>query len=284
MLRIRRFIRGFGAAVLTVILAVWLSGCNLFDGVNSSLESRTDEDRLEEATIALDRGDFPLARDLFDRMVNEGIGGAAALRGQGEALAGLAGYRLLSALDALQNGTGSYDRAPVLFNLNRTFSDAGLLEQAVTRLMTAGSADRGDRITRALMRLSVAVRQLLTKFDTNRNRRLDASDAIDFTVNDGAAPTWPALAAEFLTGPARCGATVETSALDLISGFDGKGETWIFQLSGGQQLTGTFTAVNRDTILAALDLTTRLQKVQDAYAAGNLSLFAAAVRDLDGAE
>lgn len=280
MLRIRRLSLCLGAMILTVLL----SGCNLFDGVNSSVQPRTESERLSEATSALDRGDFPLAKDLFDRIIAEGMGGAAALRGQGEAMAGLAGYRLLSAMDALQNGTGSYDRAPVLFNLNRTFSDPDLLEQAVTRLMTAGSADRGDRITRALMRVSIAVRQVITKYDTNHNRRLDAADAIDFTTNDASTPTWSAMAKDLLTGPARCGATIETSALDLITGFDGKGDAWTFLLSGGQQLTGTFTAANRDTILATLDLTTRLQKVQTAFAANNLTLFAAAIRDLDGAE
>lgn len=272
------------SCLAAVFLAVLLSGCNLFDGVNATMEARSESERLSEATTALDRGDFPLAKDLFDRMLTDNLGGAAVLRGQGEALAGLAGYRLLAALDALQNGTGSFDRAPVLFRLNGTFNDVNLLEQAVTRLMTAGSADRGDRITRSFMRVAVAVRQLLAKYDTNRNRRLDATDAIDFTTNDTVTPTWDTLVREFITGPAKCGATIEASALDLIAGFDGKGEAWTFLLSGGQQLSGIYTPANRDTILAVLDLTTRLQKARTAFAAGDLSLFGTAIRDLDGAE
>lgn len=277
----------FSTIVVVVVLGVsmlGLTGCNLFDGTDSALHARTDEELIEEGNLALESGDFTAADERFDELLAHGIAQDEVFRGKGETLAGQAGFRFLASLDALQNGVGPYDTAPVCFRCASLVRDRPLMVQGITWMNRLASPDRSDRLARALMKVGVAVRLLLDKYDTNNNRRLDQYDEIDFDTNDGKTPTWPSLYQDLVTGPAADGETLEQAFLDLARGFDGRGDPWVLLSPvAGQTASGTYSASNRATIQAVGDLVERLAAANpyfDVHAAS----FAAAIRLLDGAE
>ncbi|MBF0503024.1 MAG: hypothetical protein HQM09_23030 [Candidatus Riflebacteria bacterium] len=270
---------------LALLATVFMSGCNTLSGIDTTIEQRTDGEKLREAELALERADYPLSLELFNNLVAAGKADGPALRGQGESMAGIAGFRFLAAMDALQNGTGAYDHSPVTFRLLAVAGSREALDDAVIRLMRAPDPARSDRLTRALIRLTAIVKLLIEKYDTNHNHRLDEFDAIDYTTNDKTTPTWKDIERECLSGPSTTtGETLENVFVDLFNGFDGRGEKWTFITPIlGETLSGTFSNSNRDTVLAVGDLANRLQKAQSAYGV-NVASFAAAIRDLDGAE
>ncbi|MFZ2955745.1 MAG: hypothetical protein WA705_02465 [Candidatus Ozemobacteraceae bacterium] len=270
---------------IALLTTMFLTGCNMFQGADTSFQNRSDDERLQQAQLALERADYSLALELFGGLLSSGRASNAALRGQGEAMAGMAGFRFLVALDALQNGTGSYDRSPVTFRLLGVGGERNALDEASLHLMGASDPERSDRMTRALVRLTAIVKLLIEKYDTNHNHRLDAYDAIDYITNDKITPTWKDLERELLVGPSTMGgATLDTVFIDLFRGFDGRGASWTYITPvSGATLSGTYSNSNRDTILAVGDLTNRLQKAQAVYNVNVLS-FADAIRDLDGAE
>ncbi|MBI3038967.1 hypothetical protein HYY75_07960 [bacterium] len=267
-----------------VLFSLLFSGCNLFDAVDTTLAARTVDQRVDEGRLALNSGDFPLAKEIFDSLAKEGEGGIETIRGQGEAIAGLGGFSLLSVLDALQNGSGPYDKSPVTFKTAKQTSNRPYLETAVKLLMQNPMPVQSDLIARALMRLVSAVRVLLDKYDTNRNGRLESNDEIDFDTNDKNTPSWVDLYKDLVTGPSSTDSTLEQTFLDLVNGFDGQGATWTFITPvEGRLLTGQYTPSNRATILAVGDLVNRLQAANPVFEV-NLSSFSVAIMNLDGAE
>jgi len=294
-----RIVRVLWLAGVT-LFALFAVGCNVLDPLDSSLIGRTESDRLAQGRIALENGDYERALEVYDTLLRtEGGGGAESLRGKGEALAGLAGFNALQALDALQNRTGPNDASSALFRLVRMTRDLGRLEEGVSLVQRAEAPDRADRLSRALMRLTVAVEQLIQRYDTNHNRRLDAGDEFAFDLDRGTATptlpipttvapavsrTWKQLHRDLVTGPSAVNATLEDTFEDLFQAFDGRGTPWtFFSPLKDRQAAGTFTEANRQTILAASDLARRLRDADVYYGVNNAS-FARALQALDGAE
>ncbi len=277
----------FQVGVLAVGILLCLPGmvgCNLYDGIDSALTARTDEDLLAEGNLALASADYAAAAERFDTLLGRGNAGDPVIRGKGETLAGQAGFAVLRSLDALQNGIGPYDRGPVCFRTAWLARDRQLLAQGLTWMSRLARPDRPDRISRALMKVGIATRLLIDKYDTNHNRRLDANDEIDFDTNDGKTPPWPILYRDLVTGPASDGETLEQVFADLAIGFDGRGDTWnLISPVIGQTFTGTYTDSNRATIRAVGDLVERL-KAAHPYFEVNVASFAAAIRHLDGGD
>lgn len=275
------------AVALAVGILLFLPGvigCNLYDGIDSALTARTDEDLLAEGNLALASGDYAAAAERFDALLGRGNAGDPVLRGKGETLAGQGGFAVLRSLDALQNGIGPYDRGPVCFRTAWLARDRQLVSQGLSWMSRLARPERPDRIARGLMKVGIATRLLLDKYDTNNNRRLDAYDEIDFDTNDGKTPPWPTLYRDLVIGPAADGETLEQAFADLALGFDGRGEPWtLISPVLGQTFTGTYTDSNRATIRAVGDLIERLQAANP-YFEVNLASFAAAIRALDGGD
>lgn len=264
--------------------AILLSGCNVFDTIDTSLVTRPVEDRIAEGKLALASGAFVRAMEIFNGLYAEGNRSSDVCIGRGEAMAGASGFNLLTALDVLQNGTGPYDHAPVIFGLGRMISDRELLGKGIAAVREAPSVPRADRLARGLWSLAWTARLLLDKFDTNHNGRFDYADQISYTVNDEKVMTWPQIHQLLVSGPANTAQTLEQTFVDLFEGFNGRGTTWTFLTPvSDTSMTGAFSASNRHTILATGDLVERLKLVHLYYETNEAS-FTAAVRDLDGAD
>ncbi len=265
-----------------VISGLFLSGCNVFDALDTSTSDRSQKDLLNEGNIALESGDFGVANELFSRLYDQGTQTDAVLRGRGEALAGMAGFTVLKILDVLQNGTGPYDKGTIFFRTAYLISDRPGLEAGLSFMMRIGQPDHSDRISRALMKVAVATRLILEKYDTNKNKKLDIYDQIDFDTNDANTPAWPNLFPKLVTGPSSDGSTLEQAFLDLAYGFDGRGDEWTFLSPYGQRrVTGTYTPSARRTITALGDFVDRLEAVNPHFNL-NESTFIEGIRNLDG--
>ncbi|HEY9068840.1 MAG TPA: hypothetical protein VIV61_01215 [Candidatus Ozemobacteraceae bacterium] len=280
------FSMGRGARILRAFLMLWvalgLTGCNLFDGMDTAMSGRTDDELVDEAYLALGSGDYTGAREIFQKLVNRGNATGPVVQGLAESEAGLAGFRVLSVLDTMQNGVGPYDRAALWFQCATTISDIDRLERASRMMQSVPAPSRTDRLTRGLIPPLIAAKRLLEKYDTNKNGRLDIYDQITFTTNDAKTATWPELYAAFIGGAATSGLSLEQAFSDLVYGFDGRGEAWTFLSPvNGARLTGSFSASNRATITAVGDLADRLEAVHpfhDVHAAS----FSALLTEIDG--
>ncbi len=276
--------RSMTAWLFVLGAAILLSGCNVFDTIDTSLVTRPVEDRIAEGKLALASGAFGRAMEIFNALHAEGHRSSDVCIGRGEAMAGAAGFNLLTALDILQNGTGPYDHAPVVLGLGRMISDRDLLGKGIAALRESPSVPRADRLARGLWTLAWTARLLLDKFDTNRNGRFDYADQISYTVNDARVMTWPQIYQLLVSGPAATAETLEQAFVDLFEGFNGRGTTWTFLTPvSDTSMTGAFSESNRNTILATGDLVERL-KLVNLYYEVNEASFTAAVRDLDGAD
>jgi len=269
--------------VLTALM-LGLTGCNLFDGLDSALAARTNQELITEGNLALESGDFAAAEEHFDKLLSKGSQDDSTMRGKGETTAGKAGFSLLKVLDALQNGAGPYDTGPVCFRTVQIGTKRSGIEQGVTWMSGIAVPNRADRLSRGLMKLCATVNLLLEKYDTNGNHRLDQYDEIDFNTNDKNTSAWPQVYQDLITGPSPTGETLEQAFADLAYGFDGRGASWSFITPIiGQTYSGTFTDINRDTILALGNLADRIAAANP-YFDRNLASFSAAIRLIDGAE
>ncbi|HNW33901.1 MAG TPA: hypothetical protein PKM25_03145, partial [Candidatus Ozemobacteraceae bacterium] len=205
MARGPRIIRAF----LMLWVALGLSGCNLFDGMDTALKARTDDELVDEAYLSLGSGDYAGARDTFQKLLGRGNSTGQVKQGMAESEAGLAGFRVLSVLDIMQNGVGPYDRGALWFKCATMISDIDRLEKAASLMQQVPSPSRTDRLTRGLLPPMIAARRIIEKYDTNKNGRLDPYDRIEFTTNDAKTATWPELYNAFISGASNSGTSLE---------------------------------------------------------------------------
>lgn len=270
------------ALVGVLLLPFVLTGCNLFDPMDTSLIARTDDDLRKEGNIALESGDFYHSSDIFQTLYQRNPKDPEHVRGWGESLAGQAGFKVTSMLNVLQSNVANNNLAPVLFKTLPLMKDRKTLDQAVLILMTNPEPTRSDFLTRALARLFPAVKILLEKFDTNRNGKLDINDEIDFSDNKVA--SWSSIYADLVIGPSPINCTLEQSFKDLANGFSGRGASWTFITPvAGHLVAGTYSPANRDTIAAVGNFVDTL-KIANTYWNLQPASFAAAIRALDGVE
>lgn len=277
-----------GPRILRAFLMLWvalgLSGCNLFDGMDTALKARTDDELIDEGYLALGSGDYTGARETFQTLLGRGNATDQVKQGMAESEAGLAGFRVLSALDIMQNSVGPYDRGALWFKCAALISDIDRLETSAAMMQQVSSPSRTDRLTRGLIPPVIAAKRLLGKYDTNKNGRLDKFDTITFTTNDAKTATWPELYTALISGSNTSGTSLEQSFRDLAFGFDGRGDDWTFLTPVSElRLTGKYSESNRATINAVGDLTDRLQAIQPYYGI-NPASFTALIIELDGIE
>jgi hypothetical protein len=266
------------------ILALILSGCNAFDPIDTSMSLRSEPDAVTEGNLYLESGDFTRAFDVFSPLYIDGKKTAEVVRGYGEATAGLAGFRLLPVLNAVQNEAFGNNQAPILFRTRKLISSRTQLETAVKILMSNPVPERTDYLARALMRIPTVVGILVEKYDTDRNGKLTDNDNITFETNDKKLPTWPELYTDLVSGPSTRGQTLEETFLDLARGLDGRGATWTFTTPvNGTRYSGTYSDINKATILAVGNLTERLIAANRFYNVSPAS-FAATLTALDGSD
>lgn len=270
--------------LLLSVASIFFSGCNAFEPIDTSISPRSPQDKLAQAELALEQGDFNLSGELFAALVEAGETDVRVRSGYAESLAGQAGFAVLPFLDAWQNGLGPYDQSGTLFAGISRITDRDKLKQAWRLLATTALPTRADSITRGMIGVVTAVTMLLDKYDTNLNHRLDQADAIDFSTNDTRVASWSTLYRDLISGPSTHGATLESAFLDLAEGFNGNGEDWTFISPVNQvRIAGTYLPCHRRTILAVGDLIERLQTA-NRYFAQDLAAFSTALRRLDGGE
>ncbi|MBF0408112.1 MAG: hypothetical protein HQM10_12195 [Candidatus Riflebacteria bacterium] len=270
--------------VIIFTISISLTGCNLFEPVDNVIQELTLEERVAQGKIAMERGEYLKADDIFVRVLAEDPYQLDAIRGHGQAIAGVGGFNMFYCLNVLQNGTGPYDNSIVLFELNALKTQILQLEKSMQWLSKDVFPTPADRITRAFVRLSCIVRSVLEKYDTNHNKKLDSYDEINFSTNANASPDWSEFRRQCLYGPASSGVTLEECFTDLFYGLEGRGASWTFITPiSKRNITGVFTEINRSTLTAVSDLAQKL-KTADAYYGTDLQKFAAVIRELDGAE
>ena len=264
-------------ALMLLSIATFLTGCNVFDPIDTSLHDRSDLDRITEGNIALESGDFTQALEIFTSAKSEIGQQDSIVRGYAESLAGLAGFRVLSLLSAWQTGIGPFDQAETLFLCRGQISNLDRMKTACTEWRTLQDPERGDRISRGLARTALAIHQILEKYDTNKDKKLSNADYIDFDTT----PDWPTLYADLTSGTQTYG-SVEDAYLDLVAGLNGRGETWSFiSPMTSQKFTGTYTLANRRTIQAIGAFLETLKQANTYYQVNEAS-FTATLELLDG--
>lgn len=268
-------------AVVSLCSLLLTGGCNFLEGFDKGMIGRDASDLASEGELALERGDYVRALELFEGLVEDGDNTRKTRLGYAEALAGSAGFNLLSVLNALQNTTGPYDIADVLFRTVGMITDRARLEKAWSQLRLIADLDRPDYIFRGLIPILLAVDRTIEKYDANKNRRIDKNDRVGFYTNDQITENWPIFYSRLAGSPGAPG-ILEHSFLDLTKGFDGRGDQWTFiSPVSDKSHSGSFSTANRQTILAVSDLVERLKKVDEQYER-DLAAFSLHVRNLDG--
>lgn len=268
------------------LLPLWvlLSGCNTFSAIDKSVSPQGDAEHLAEGRIALDKGAYAEALAQYEIVYRASPALPEAIRGYGEAQLGINGFVTLTALDLLQNEAGPNNDAPTAFRVAHLTRDLYALGKAVAVLFANPSVTAEDRLVRSLARLGYITRTLRNKYDTNLNGRLDTNDDIDYETRDNSTPPWTDLYRSFVTGSTPTEPPLARVADELITGFAGRGTaTWTFILP--EPASGTrsvlITPVNRDTVLAVLDLDARLRDANLAYGI-NAASFATILARMDG--
>ncbi len=270
-------------AFVLLLTATLLGGCNAFEAIDSNMTDRSQEDRLSKASLSLDAGNFELALEDYDLLYNEGYVTADLLRGRAYANAGLGGFRLATALNSLQNRTdGPLDNSTALFTMQNLINDPKRVESAISDLSKIPQPNASDKSFYAILTSAYACHQLVKKYDTNFNKRLDKFDEIDFDTNDSKTELWGSLFSRLTATSGE--QSLEVAFISLAQGFEGRGDSWLMiSPIQGTRIRGLYTPANRSSILAIGDLADKLE-VANVYFNRDANLFKQTLISLDGAE
>lgn len=265
-----------------IMATVFATGCNSFEAVNQSLNETDRATLVSEGNIALDEGRFAAALELFERAMTKGGANDATLRGRASALAGLAGFDLFSVLDTMQNGTIPGDSPATIFAASAIISDRPKLDEAVADLWQLNSITSNDRLLRSLLAALSAAGEILEKYDTNFNGRLDKYDEIDFDTRDEKTQSWSEIFNELTSLNTQ--RSLELAFEDMVRAFDGRGESWVFVSPvQGNRYSGTFSRANRNSVLALVNFVDSLE-IADVYFENSRTRFKDSLMALDGAD
>jgi tetratricopeptide (TPR) repeat protein len=259
---------------------IFVSGCNLFEGIDQSINGSDQDNLTGRGNIALDEGRYAEALDLYERAAATGNIKDSIRRGKASSLAGLAGFNMFQALQTMQNGLLPVDSSGTLFAAATYVKNSSLLEEAIDELWRLEAPMPADNLLRALLISIANCKKLVEKYDTNYNGRLDKNDQINFDTRDEKTFSWQEIYLKAISGTM----SLEAAFHDLIKAFDGRGEPWVMiSPISGIRHEGTFTTANRGSILAIADFADSLEAAQ-VYFDNSADLFKQTIIALDGAD
>ena len=267
---------------VTIIASALTVGCNSFEAVNQSLNETDRTTLVNEGNIALDEGRFAGALELFERAATKGGANDECLRGRASALAGLGGFDLFTVLDIMQNSTIPGDSPGTIFAAAKVVKDREKIDEAVSDLWQLSNLNAGDRLLKSLLVSLSAAGEILEKYDTNFNGRLDKYDEIDFDTRDEKTRTWSEIYNELISLNAQ--RSLELAFENMARALDGRGESWVLiSPVQGNRYSGLFSRANRNSVLALVNFVDNLETA-DVYFENSKTRFKDTIMALDGAD
>ena len=265
------------AILLTVTLLV--SGCNMFEAIDSSVNTTSAGDLISEGNGRLADADYATALNRFDRAL-EKCSSDEAKRGRASAYAGLAGFDMFSVLNSIQNDLAAPNSSAVFFQAAKKIVDLDNMNKAVEDMASLSDPTKDDLLFRSLLASVTAAKTIIVKYDTNMNSKLDNPDQINYTTNDKKTKSWEELYSHL--GSSASPYSLERAYIELADAFNGRGTTWkTISPFASVTKTGTYTQANFNTLEAVFDFGRRIKEANIKYG-NSVSEFKTAILDLDG--
>ena len=260
-------------------MTAFVCGCNMFEAVDSSINTTSASDLINEGYDRLAEADYATALNRFDRAL-EKSNSDAARRGRASDYAGLSGFNMFTILNTLQNDISSPNSSSAVFQATRKITSLDNLNNAISDMSLLCEPTNEDLLFRALMASISAAKSIIVKYDTNLNSKLDNPDQINFTTNDNKTQSWESLYANYSSAASPF--SLEKAYIELSKALDGRGTKWQ-TMSPFYSITnsGTYTQANYNLIVAVGDFG---QKLKEANLKFNNSVgeFKTAIMTLDG--
>ncbi len=269
------------SALLLLGLTAFVSGCNLFEAVDESVNTTTATSLVSEGNDKLAEADYATALDRFERAL-EKENSDDAHRGRASAYAGLAGFDMFSALNTLQNGVSAPNSSAAIFDTARKITSLENLNNALSDMSVLNNPTNEDLLFRSIVAPIAAARTILEKYDTNLNKKLDEPDQINFTTNDNKTMAWNAIYQSLSS--TNTNLSLEKAYVELTYAFDGRGTTWA-TMSPFNSVTksGTYTQANYNTIEAVGNFAQLAKVANEKFSSNAEAAFKIAIMALDGA-
>ena len=267
--------------VMLLLFSSFICGCNMYQALDSSINTTTANDLISEGDGRLAEADYSTALNRFDRAL-EKTNDDRARRGRASAYAGLAGFNMFSVLNRFQNDLAAPNTSAAVFQATKEITSLENLNKAIDDMMLISEPSNDDLLFRALMTSISAAKTILEKYDTNLNSKLDYPDQINFTTNDNKTKTWEHLYANFSSASSQY--SIEKAYIELTIALDGRGTTWA-TMSPFNSVTksGKYTLANYNIIVAVGDLGLKIKEANIKFN-NSASEFKTAIMNLDGVD
>ncbi len=268
-------------SVFLLAVTLLVSGCNMFEAIDSSVNTTTANDLISEGNDRLAEADYATALNRFDRALEKGAPDSAR-RGRASAYAGLAGFDMFSILNALQNDLLAPNSSSSVFHASKKINSLENLNKAINDMALINEPTNDDLLFRSLLASVSAAKTIQEKYDTNLNSKLDNPDQINFTTNDSKTESWEVLYSKLSSSASPY--SLEKAYIELSIALSGRGTTWQ-TMSPFDSITksGTYTQANYNTIVAVGDFGQRIKDINLKYN-NSVSEFKTAIMALDGTE
>lgn len=265
--------------IILLILTLFVSGCNMFEAIDSSVNNATSQDLISEGNDRLSEKDYATALNRFERALEKDSSDDAR-RGRASAYAGLSGFNMLNVLNSFQNDLAAPNTSAAVFQTTKKITSLENLNKAIDDMFYLNNPTNEDILFRALMVSVSAAKTLIEKYDTNLNSKLDSPDQINYSTNDIKTQTWESIYSNFSSNSSIY--SVENAYIELTKSLDGRGNSYT-TMSPFYSVTksGKYTLANYNIIVAVGDFG---QKIKSANLKYNNSLneFKTSILELDG--
>ena len=267
------------STVFLLAITIFICGCNMFEAIDSSINTTTSTDLISEGNARLAEADYSAALNRFERAL-EKENSDMARRGRASAYAGLAGFNMLSVLNTLQNDVVAPNSSASIFQAARNINSLDSLNKAIDDMALLSEPTNDDLLFRSLLATLSAAKTIIVKYDTNLNSKLDNPDQINYTTNDAKAQKWDILYSVFSSSGSPY--SIEKAYLELSTALSGRGSNWqIMSPFNSITKSGTYTQANYNTIVAIGDFGLRIKDINLKYN-NSVSDFKTAILALDG--
>ena len=269
------------SAVFLLAITLMVSGCNMFEAIDSSVNTTSANDLINEGNDRLAEADYAAALNRFDRAL-EKCGNDSARRGRASAYAGLAGFNMFSALNSLQNDLVAPNSSAVIFQAAKKLTSLENINKAVDDMALLSNPTKDDLLFRSILASLSAAKTIVEKYDTNLNSKLDKPDQIDFSTNDKKTKSWEELYSGL--GSSASPYSLEKAYIEMTTALDGRGTSWkTISPFASITKTGTYTQANYNLIEAIGDFGQRVKAANIKYS-NSVSEFKTAIMNLDGVD
>jgi hypothetical protein len=269
------------SAVMLLALTILVSGCNMFEAIDSSVNTSSASDLINEGNDRLAEADYSAALNRFDRAL-EKTDSDSARRGRASAYAGLAGFNMFSALNSMQNDLAAPNTSAAIFQAAKKINSLENIDKAIDDMALLSNPTKEDLLFRSILASLSAAKTIVEKYDTNLNSKLDKPDQINFTTNDKKTKSWEQLYSRF--GSSGSPYSLEKAYIELTKAFDGRGDSWkTISPFASTTSSGKYTQANYNTIEAVGDFGQRIKAANIIYG-NSASEFKTAILALDGVD